>query len=178
MNISAFYSHIAKLKEIERSGWVEKELPNPESVADHSFGTAFLVMVLAPRLGLDQLKCLKLALVHDMAEAETGDVVTQRGSEVVADHAQKQKNEALAAQKIFSQLGGPEYLALFSEYQAQESEEAKFVRQIDKLEMALQAKHYQETFGKDLSEFLVSASQNFGHGPLRETLEDITMPQS
>lgn len=45
----------------------------PESVADHSWGTALLVLMCAPA-GLDVSRALAMATVHDLAEARVGDI--------------------------------------------------------------------------------------------------------
>ena len=63
---------IGKFKDLKRSGWVMYNIKLPESDADHSFGLALLVLLTAPE-NLDKYKCLKLALVHDLAEIYAGD---------------------------------------------------------------------------------------------------------
>ena len=47
-----------------------------ESVAEHSWQMALMAMVVHPRLEapVDLCRALKMILVHDLAEAETGDV--------------------------------------------------------------------------------------------------------
>ncbi len=76
MDIIRFFSKIRKLKEIERSGWVVSGVKKPESVADHSFGVALLVMLLGKNKNIDLEKALKMALIHDLGEAITGDIIT------------------------------------------------------------------------------------------------------
>ena len=51
----------------------------------------------------------------------------------------------------------PEWLSLFQEYEMGETEEAKFVKQLDKLDMGLQAMIYESKQDIDLSEFKSSA---------------------
>ena len=65
----------------------------------------------------------------------------------------------------------PDWLALFEEYEAGESREARFVKQIDKLDMGLQAMLYQNEQGLDLGEFLVSAKAKISDADLLEILE-------
>ena len=69
------------LKALPRTGWLDRGLPPPvvESVADHSFGVALLAWLSAVArhaagVALDPCRVLLLALVHDLAEAETGDI--------------------------------------------------------------------------------------------------------
>ena len=66
----------ARLKGVRRAGWVEKlGMESPESVADHSYATAMLVMARSDEEGLDTALALRMALLHDLAESETGDRV-------------------------------------------------------------------------------------------------------
>jgi len=39
---------------------------DPESIAEHSFGVSVLTMILADKLKIDMVKCLKIALIHDL----------------------------------------------------------------------------------------------------------------
>src|SRR5262245_31586095 len=63
-----------RLKALRRAGWVRVGVPAPvESVADHSWGVAWLVLALLPE-GLDRGKALAYAVLHDLPEVRTGDV--------------------------------------------------------------------------------------------------------
>ena len=73
-----FISEVGRLKRLPRTGWVESGVPDPESVADHSFRVALLTLVLADLKGLDALKAVRMALIHDLGEAETGDLTPAR----------------------------------------------------------------------------------------------------
>src|SRR5436309_8629270 len=61
------------LKEVRRKGWVDRGVPDAESVADHSYRVALLAWALARRRGLDAERAMLIGLVHDLAEAELGD---------------------------------------------------------------------------------------------------------
>ncbi|MEE3084226.1 MAG: HD domain-containing protein, partial [Candidatus Thermoplasmatota archaeon] len=56
----------------------------------------------------------------------------------------------------------PEWVALFDEYEQQSTPEAVFVRSLDKLDMALQAKVYMERSDLDLNQFIDSARTTLG----------------
>ncbi|MBL8966171.1 MAG: HD domain-containing protein, partial [Spirochaetaceae bacterium] len=61
------------LKRLFRQGWLKRGLPEAacESVADHSFGTAILALLLAgrpPHEGVDREKAVRMALVHELCE--------------------------------------------------------------------------------------------------------------
>ncbi len=72
MNIDKLAEVICTLKDTPRNGWIRREVENPESVADHSYGLCLLTLILCPP-ELDRLKCLEFAVVHDLAESVTGD---------------------------------------------------------------------------------------------------------
>lgn len=44
---------VGKLKQLKRSGWVRNNIPDPETVAEHSFRVAMLAMLWAPEAGVD-----------------------------------------------------------------------------------------------------------------------------
>ena len=66
----------ARLKWVTRSGWAMRGVPDPESVAEHSWGVAVLALVLAQESGapLDRGRLLTTALLHDLQEVVTGDI--------------------------------------------------------------------------------------------------------
>ena len=147
------------LKQLPRTGWVRSNVSNPESVAAHSWGMAILALRLAPN-DIDLTKVLSMCLVHDLPEVIIGDLTPHD------DTTNKAEQEHDAMRQL-----APEWLALFEEYEAGESKEAKFVKQIDKLDMGLQAILYQNQQGLDLSEFLVSAKAKISDTDLCQILE-------
>jgi putative hydrolase of HD superfamily len=77
-------------------------------------------------------------------------------------------------QQVLGKLpGGLQYLALWDEYEAQSTPEARFVRQIDRLEMGLQASVYERQGLGDLSEFYASADAALSAPELRAILEGL-----
>ena len=135
-----------KLKSLPRTGWLRAGIENPESVAAHSWGVAWLCMVLCPN-DLNKLKVLEMALIHDLAEVRIGDITPYDGIDV----AEKHKMESVAFVEMTEQLCNRQHLRdLWNE----QSAEADFVKQMDKLDMALQAQEY-----GGLEEFIDSALQ-------------------
>jgi len=147
------------LKQLPRAGWVRFNVENPESVASHSWGMAILALRLAPN-DIDLTKVLSMCLVHDLPEVIVGDLTPHD------DTTNKAKLEHDAMKQL-----APDWLALFEEYEAGDSKEARFVKQIDKLDMGLQAILYQNEQGLDLTEFLVSAKAKISDADLLEILE-------
>jgi putative nucleotidyltransferase with HDIG domain len=134
-----------KLKRIKRTGWVNQGVKNAESVAEHSYRVAFIAMILASKYKLDVCKLMKMGLIHDIGEAITGDIVVEQGNAIVSSTEIKINEEMLAIEKIFGKEPAfQEYTELFKEYIKQETVEAKFLKEIDKFEMAAQALEYQE----------------------------------
>src|SRR2546428_12890382 len=74
-----FWQLLERLKLEPRRGWKEKlRLSHVESVADHSYGVAMLCLFLAwSPSGYDLERLLKLALIHDLDEAITGDLTPE-----------------------------------------------------------------------------------------------------
>lgn len=169
-----FFSTILKLKDIKRSGWALHGIQNGESVADHSFQVAIMAMSLAHRVGVDQNKSVQMALIHDIGESVIGDVITERGGSKLQNHTQKQLDERNAVRHILNNAGMDEYLDIFDEYTANETPEAQFVRQLDKLEMAIQARRYEISSGIDLGEFYVNARNHITNQILLDILDQVT----
>ena len=174
VDILGFFELANRLKWIERSGWVAKvKVREPESVADHSYLTAIMCMVIAEQKGLDGKKALKMALLHDLAESITGDYMPD-------DLLKKMKKgkEWKAMRNILSKLPPKirsSYSKLWKEYEEMSSKEAILVNQIDKLEMALQASDYLKK-GYDhqlLEQFFLSAKAGIRDKELLKILNSL-----
>lgn len=151
-------SEMLELKNLPRTGWIRSGVNNPESVAAHSWGMAILALRLAPK-ELDLLKILTMCIVHDLPEVRVGDLTPHD------DTSQKSRLEYDAMSKI-----APEWLGILMDYDSGASAEARFVKQIDKLDMGLQAMLYQSQQGIDLSEFISSAKAKIYDGFLGDIL--------
>ena len=106
---------------------------------------------------VDVNKCLKMALIHDLAEAQVGDITPHCG---VSDDVKHQKEfQAMTSMtQSLSSTMGQEMLDLWKEYEQGTSAEAKLVKDMDKLEMILQALEYEQDgkHGKSLDGFFDS----------------------
>ena len=142
-SVTAWFE-ILHLKQVFRKGWLERGLPPArcESVAEHSFGNAMLCLLLAqqaPNLNVE--KILRMALIHDIGEVYVGDLTPTDA----VDPQEKYAMEKQAVLKILSGLpAGETLLENWEEYEAQITPEAQFVKQVDRLEFALQAAQYQQ----------------------------------
>lgn len=138
-----FLKTAANLKKISRQGWIDKlSINDPESVADHTYSMAIMGMVLSDLKNYDTEKILKMVLLHDLAEAKIGDYTPNQLSK-----ENKIEIENNTFNEIIEKLPGnikSNYSEIWKEYQDSISKEAMLVHQIDRLEMALQAKVYQK----------------------------------
>jgi len=151
--ITSAYFEIAHLKNMFRQGWLKREISESicESVAEHSFGVAMLCLLLLPqRPELDALKVIRFALIHDLGEVYAGDITPQDG----VLKADKVKMEKAAVEQILGKLAdGHELLASWHDYETQLSAEARFVKEVDRLELVLQTAIYQQSTDLDGAEF-------------------------
>jgi putative hydrolase of HD superfamily len=153
--------HLLRLKTVLRAGWSRHDIPEGqvESVADHSYGVALLSLLFCPP-ELDRAKVLELAVLHDLAEVQTGDLTPHDG--VPAE--EKRAREVRAAAQLLKELPNTdELLERFDEYLDGASAEARWVKAVDKLEMSLQSLNYEDDFAVELREFRESSA-----GALRE----------
>ena len=158
--------HLLALKTTPRTGWRDRGVPaaETESIADHVLLTALLGWVTAPPK-LDRDRVLKLALVHDLAEAITGDPPPYDPADVPAPDdpaalreffgrrhvrppdakAAKTRAESEAMATLRALMGADvarEIGALWEEYEAQASPEARYVKDLDRFEAFLQSRDY------------------------------------
>ena len=94
-------------------------------------------MLLAPQ-HLDTLKCLKMALIHDLAEIYTGDFTPEDN----ITPKQKYQKELQAFKQLAQALEAPYLVELFNELEAAQSNEAVFVKSLDKIDTVLTVRYY------------------------------------
>jgi len=162
-----------KLKKLKRTGWTNYDITLPESVADHSYGVGVLAMFLAKHFNVDADKVVRMALLHDLGEAVIGDVITQRGKEVLKSEDAKHQIERKALHSILKNTGNENDISLFDEYLEMKTPEAQLVYQLDKLEMAFQAHQYEQDHNIVLEEFMVNAKKHITNEALKNILNTI-----
>jgi putative hydrolase of HD superfamily len=170
----AAYFELDQLKQLYRQGWLRRGVPPErcESVADHILGMVVLAWWIAdahfPELDRDRL--IRMTLVHELGEIYTGDLVP--GDRVPPDEKHRREREGLW-QVVGKLPRGAEYLALWEEYETGETLEARFVKQVDRLEMAFQARVYQQQGFKSMEEFFASADAGIQDPVLRKILAEV-----
>jgi putative hydrolase of HD superfamily len=170
---------LQRLKRLDRTGWVLRGLaPGAESVAAHSYGVAFASMLLADEVRargveVDVERVVRLALLHDLAEARTGDMprtmALYYGAE--ARHAA----ERAAFDDVIDGLEEKlkeEYSRLHADYEERGSLEAKLVKAADIVDLLAQALTFERAGARELDEFWEGAqSREFGlEGAAREVV--------
>jgi len=174
VDLLEFFELANELKWVKRRGWITKvKVKQPESVADHSYLTALMCMVIADKKGLNSSKAVKMALFHDLAESITGDHMPND----LAKEMKKTK-EAEAMKRILNKLPlklRSDYHKLWKEYTSMSSKEAVLVHQLDKLEMAIQARDYRKKgYGYHLLEqFFLSAKDGIEDKELLKMLNSL-----
>ena len=170
--IQVFYE-FNHLKALYRQGWLRAGVPKEhcETVAEHSMGVTLLALFLADEAfpHLDRQKLVLMGLLHDFGEIYAGDIVPGKMS-----LAEKHERERESVERVFSRLAnGKDYLAVWEEFEAGETAEARFLKEIDRLEMGLQASVYEHEGLGDLTVFFQSTDQALSTPALREILAEI-----
>jgi len=147
--------HGIQLKQTARTGWGQRGVPDAESVAGHSYGVAFIVIILAPNLDetVDLASALSMAVLHDLPEALTGDIPSPVWR-MMPDKSKPQTEEWALRQILGDVSAADELLALWRELKEAQTVEARLVHDADKIDLYLQALIYEQQSGNQrLSEF-------------------------
>lgn len=135
--ILKFLHKIGKLKETYRFG--ESKTLKGDSSADHSWRLALMTFIIADELKLkiDIGRAMEIALVHDLAEAITGDIDARLIAQGKITKEKKYRQEKKAMKQIKKSLPaktGKEIYGLWQDYEKGGSKEAKFIKALDKIE--------------------------------------------
>lgn len=167
-----FFNIVANLKNVPRQGWIDKlKVEHSESVSDHTYSMTVMGLIYSEILKLDTLKVLKMSLLHDLVESKTGDITPNQIS----------KKEKLLLEKrtmtdILNKLPEElekEFTILWDEFQENTSSESVLVHELDKLEMALQAKIYEKKGFSEIQSFLDSTESHIKNNELKELFTKI-----
>lgn len=165
------YFHILeRLKTTKREGWRRFGIARGESISDHMYRMAMISMFTPPSLRnkLDMHKCMKMCLIHDVAESLVGDITPVDG----VSKPEKSRREAATMDYITNNLignvwggqgksVGEDIRAVWQEYEDSETLESHFVHDIDKIELLLQMVEYEKRGDRklDLGEFAYVATR-------------------
>ena len=139
-NIINFYITANKLKNIIRTGWKEVNIPNEkiESVADHVYGCFVLSLAISSEknLNLDMEKVYQMLVIKELKKAVSMSEASINSSENI-------DGKKLIEEVTADLINQNEFVNIYNEFDAQETEEAKFALYVSKLESDLQAKIYE-----------------------------------
>lgn len=162
-NLLGFYRLVGQLKTTKRAGWVLRDVNQPESVSDHMYRMSLIALTASPST-IDKTHAVKLALIHDLAEAIVGDITPLDG--IGKEEKHRLEEQAMAHIRDVNLVGsdtGKEVYQLWVEYEHGQTEAARFVKQIDKLELVLQADEYERAQAINLGEFFDSTAGAITH---------------
>jgi putative hydrolase of HD superfamily len=168
-------TEVMRLKAVPRTGWLLRSVPHAESVADHSFGLAFIAMMLADRattrgIPVNVERVLRMALLHDITEARTGDLPAT--IKRYFDSQTLKDTDAKIAEEMLSGAGY-KYDEIWHEYEGRTSVEARIVKAADKLDLLMQALEYEKGGARSLGEFLENSETDFASLKLDDLLNDL-----
>ena len=162
------------MKNLPRTGWRLVGIKDCESVADHSFRVVLIALLLAELVeDIDRDKLLRMALLHDVPESLVTDLPLKVVQVVGRDVKQRAERDAWA----HLLPPGPflnEWSALWEEFEAGRTREAKLARIADKLEMLLQAYEYERTGYRNLDDFWGDGNlEDYGFEPIQAILAEL-----
>ena len=145
MQTNKLEKQIAFIKEIDKVKYILRQSTlfnsdRRENDAEHSWHLAVMAIVLAGYSDkpIDLLKVLKMVLIHDIVEIDAGDTFIYSTTK---DHDNTEE-ELAAAKRIFGILPAEqaeELIAIWKEFEAAETDEAKFAKSLDRFEPLLQS---------------------------------------
>lgn len=166
--VLAFLREAERLKTVTRSGWTSEG--ERESVAEHTWRLCLMAMLLyggSPDVDLARL--LRMCVVHDLGEALGGDVPAP-AQQVGAPKAGQERADLLRLTAPLPASLRDDIVALWDEYEAAATHEARLAKGLDKLETILQ-----HTQGKNPADFDYAFNLAYGRrytvgDPLLEAL--------
>ncbi len=132
-----FILELDKQKKIGRQTYLA-DGSRKEGDAEHAWHMAVMAFLLADysNTEIDVLKTMKMILLHDVIEIDAGDTYAYDNEA----NKTKKARELKAADRIYGMLPEDqkkEYRALWEEFEAMETPEAKFANTLDKIQPLL-----------------------------------------
>jgi putative hydrolase of HD superfamily len=140
--ILEFLRSAERLKVTHRTAYTSAG--NQESAAEHTWRLCLMALVLRDELPhVDLGKLLAICVVHDLGEALGGDVpapeqARRRASDPRASKSAQERTDLLTLLQPLPAPARAEIVALWEEYEAASSPEARIAKALDKLETILQ----------------------------------------
>ena len=136
-DVLTFLRAAEALKTTARSGWTSAG--RQESVAEHTWRLCLMALVLHPSFpDVDFARLVKICIVHDLGEAIGGDVPAPEQARLAGGKAADERRDLLLLLAPLPPALRDEITALWDEYEAARSPEARLAKALDKLETILQ----------------------------------------
>ncbi len=130
----ALLIELDKLKSVLRRTRVKSAEGRLENSGEHSWHVALMAVLMEEHANapVDICRVMKMLLIHDVVEIDAGDTFVY---DTAASKEQAEK-EIKAAERLFGMLPtdqGQELLALWQEFEAAQSDDAKYAKALDRL---------------------------------------------
>ncbi|XP_055857500.1 uncharacterized protein LOC129920251 [Episyrphus balteatus] len=172
-DILHFMELVGNLKHTKRTGWVLRDVDDCESISGHMYRMSMMTFLLEETEGLNRIRCMELALVHDLAESLVGDLTPFCG--VAKEDKKAMELKAMADICKLVEPRGKRIMELFEEYEEGQSAESKFVKDLDRLDMVMQAFEYEKRDNCLMKhqEFFDSTEGKFQHPFIKKLVKEI-----
>lgn len=127
----AFLHIIERLKTTPREGWRRFDIINGESIADHMYRMSLITMLCPATHNIKRDHCVKMALIHDLAEALVGDITPPDNIPNDVKHARERESMDYICKELLAPMGqeiATEFMGIWEEYEEGKTDEAIFVK--------------------------------------------------
>lgn len=165
---------VGQLKLGKRTGWWHAGVPEPESIAEHTFRTAVIGYVLAVMEDADPNLTAVMCLFHDVVETRIGDIPS-----VARAYVSHEPEVRVAADQVEGMPAAvrESILGVVGRFDAQESLEARLARDADRLECLMQAREYEHQGFRNTRPWMESSMARLQSPAARVLAErSLTMP--
>ncbi|MGR5460848.1 HD domain-containing protein [Vibrio alfacsensis] len=130
----ALIIELDQLKNVLRRTRVKSANGRLENSAEHSWHVALMAVLMQEHANapVDIARVMKMLLIHDVVEIDAGDTFVYD----TAGSQEQEEKERQAAQRLFGMLPseqGDELLALWNEFEAAQTDDAKYAKALDRL---------------------------------------------
>jgi putative hydrolases of HD superfamily len=165
---------VGQLKLSKRTGWWHAGVPEPESIAEHTFRTAVIGYVLAVLEQADPNLTATLCLFHDVVETRIGDIPN-----VAKAYVSHEPDVRIAADQVAGMPAAlrDAILGAVGRFVDQDSPEALLAKDADRLECLMQAREYEHQGFRNTRPWMESSMAKLRSRAARLLAErSLTMP--
>ena len=142
------------LQRLHRTGFVMSGVSEPQTIAAHTFGVALWTLLLLERMpdktSLDTAKMLRMAILHETAEARIGDIPMPARRYLNGELISQAEKEAV--RDMFADFPG-DWRLVWEEFEEAQTREARIVKAADKLELMHKILVYEHSHNGEFERF-------------------------